>query len=180
METTKFEQLREKWIAQREKFQEWELGLIQHANHLKNELELALGVKGETWQDIESRNLTPYILFSNIDNKDTYMNMNIPHHSDCILPTGELVVGIQVTMDHSAKIFPKRKYNIPVAIKFINQEVEYSFWEIKGDQEVGNPTKWNKDLSEFIDQILKRLESSFTFDPKDGVMEKSSIGFIQN
>lgn len=39
---------------------------------------------------------------------------------------------------------------------------------------------WTKDENEMINRIIKLLDLQFSFDPRDGMPQKTGIGFIKN
>ena len=160
------------WKKQRDQYQAWQIALRKTAELLRKTIEELLQPPAETWLDTQKNKNYRYIDLVDISKKDK--PRGIPLSSESITPTGELVFGLGITLDHGVTTYPKSLFHIPVAIRFINKQPEYSLF----NTDTWASEKWEKDLDKFCQTILSEIVQYLSFDPFDGQKKTTSIGFI--
>jgi hypothetical protein len=171
----KFHEMREQWHRQREQYSKWEQTLIAHSVQLKNSFAEYLGIEGKTWKNIEAGNEPSYVYLTSLNSNDS-SELNYPSVEE-INEFGELALKLIVTLDNADNTYPKYKYGIPIALKMLDKEINYCFWDTTECSKEVN-SQWTNSLESILDEMVKRFMRHFSFDPMDGIPEKNGIGFI--
>ena len=170
----KYAELTELWKKQREKYKNWQIGLMQNAEKLRIKMEEYLQPPAEKWKEDDKPITHNYIALVDLSKEDRPISGNISRES--ITNEGELLFGLGITFDHGVNTYPKQLLHIPVAIRFFENNPEYSFF----DTETGGiekPIHWEKNIDQFCETMVSRIVAYLNFDPFNGPKGKSSIGF---
>lgn len=168
-------ELTELWKKQQERYQEWEVQLMRTAEKLRCKIEEILQPPQEGWKELDKPIRHRYIDLVDITKDDKPRGKVLSRES--FTSEGELVFGLRITLDHGVQTYPKNLFHVPVVIRFVENNPEYSFFDTENWQP-DQPERWEKNLDSFCQTIISHVAEYFGYNPFDGPKKKSSIGFI--
>jgi hypothetical protein len=169
-----YQSLTEKWKKQADQFFDWRKQLAQEAHGLRNDVASVLGgpEKWTTFHDHEERRYVEIIDLSVAERPPAGFVFK-----DAISDKGELIFGISFTFDRASNSYPKSQYYIALAVRFRDSVPEFCQWDSKANQPMAG-SSWERDKQKLIERLLAVLERHISFDPFQGIPERSGIGFI--
>jgi len=176
MPNTSYTSLVELWKQQEERFIQWRVSLKREAEAIRNTVALKIG-NSDSWESHDGKERRRYVEILDLSAPE---NPAVgPLTSEAISDGGELYFGLSFTLDHGAKTYPKSQYHVAIAVRFANSQPQYAFWDTKMSK-IEKDDMWLSDKEKFADEIIRRLENYFSFDPFVGSMQRASIGFVRS
>lgn len=175
MTNNTYEYLSGLWKHQGERFDEWRIALVREAHALRNLVASKIGGP-ERWESHDRREQRRYVEV--IDLSVAEKPVAAAFSKNAITDDGELYFGLSFTFDRGVNAYPKTLYHIAIAVRFNNNQPQFSFWDtqLKCSEPQGS---WLSDKEALTEQIVERLTRYLSFDPFSGVERLSSIGFVQ-
>jgi len=174
MPNTTYEDLAKLWKNQEECFSKWRMALTREVHQLRNEVVSKIS-SPDSWETHEEKETRHYIEILDLKNPDKPVPTK--YISDTTTDNGELYFGLGFTFDNGVNTYPKASYHVALAIRFINNKPEFSFWDVQM-KEIKGGSNWISDRQIFIDKVIQLMKNSFSFDPFDGPDRRLAIGFV--
>lgn len=169
----KYDDLSGLWKKQEDLYGEWRRKLFASVTALKNGIEENLELKQSFWINPQTKRETPYITIINFYPERESLGKRLDEES--ISPKGELIFGIGLTFDHDINSFPKETIYIPVASRFCNNEIQYSYYDFEKEMPL---QEWTSDISAFCQKQIQKLGEYLSHDPHSGFENKITMGFL--
>lgn len=173
------------WKKQSELVERWKKDLLENAEKLREHVEKALGAPTEKWEDPETHKKYRYVEVADMFVKEASKEeVSGEEASDeegqglsgkSMTANMELVFGISITLEKGLSSDHRSIYNLPVAIRFTDNELEYSLF----DPEKVEFIEWESDLDKFTELIFEKIEEYFRFNPYIGPRDDLEIGFLK-
>ena len=98
---------------------------------------------------------------------------------DAVTDDGAVYFGISIILDDAPHTYPKNGHYFSIAVRYSRGVIQYSFWDGETLEQFEGE-RWTDDGEGFAQEIVKRLLSTLSSDPKDGVRERGPIGFVHH
>lgn len=170
----KYSELNDLWKLQKEQYTLWLRSLNQQAAKLRNEVLGILQPASEEWTNPDNGHKRSYVELFDISDKPQPVS-GLGFTSESLTDVGELIFGIAITFDHGLQTFPKKTQYMPVSLRFINKEPQFSFFNMQTRK---SESKWEPDVKVFAKTLVDEAAKHLMFDPLDGPPNRSSIGFL--
>ena len=170
-----YEELSALWKKQDDLYSQWRQKLFASASLLRNDIEECLNLESQAWQNPETNQEIPYITIINFYPERDAIEKRL--NGESITENGELIFGIGITFERKANSFPKESIYIPVASRFNNNEIQYSYFDLEKECPA---QEWTTDIRAFSERQLRKLGEYLSHDPHNGFENKITMGFIGN
>jgi hypothetical protein len=171
--TMNYEAVTRLWKEQNTLFETWEKDLVKKADELRAHLERVLAPPAESWEDPEPGKKGRYIDIVDILEAQTQSAEGLSNKS--LTDNYELIVGLSITLENGSDSHPKSIYKLPVALRYIDEELEYTIFDIEKEEFL----EWENDIDHFTEAIFDQLENYFSFNPYVGPRDDLKIGFLK-
>jgi hypothetical protein len=176
MTSTTYQSLSEKWKLQENRFKEWRLALVSEAHKLRDELATAMG-SPEHWLSHDSRQKRRYVELVDLSTPEKSAPSLIFH--GVTNDKGELVFGISLTFDNGANTYPKSSYHLAIVVRYKAGASEFCRWDTDSNEPAVGAV-WKPDKDAMVAELIKIIDSYFSFDPFNGIPQRLGIGFISS
>jgi len=170
----KYRELNDLWKTFEERNRQWVHSLVTQAFSLQKTVFDRLEPHSEFWEDSQSKEKFRYVDLLDISGKSKPFNPGVAHES--ITEAGELFFGVSVTFEQGEKVWPKRKLNVPVAVRFKEGKAEFVFFD-EQEKTVESNSRWISDIEQFAQDLIDKTENYLNYDPYQGPQKRSAIGF---
>jgi hypothetical protein len=170
-----YEHLRQLCLNQIELYIKCQDDLIKGAYTLRNRIAELIKAP-EEWTDCLTSEKHRYIEIISLKTKT---NPDNPQDlCESINEKGILPVGLSIAMNHNINSYPKTLFHMPVAIRYMDNKLQFSLWNPELDEPEGK-LNWTSDLDGFLFELLSQIEKYFSHDPYSGFDKQPQFGFTK-
>ena len=165
------------WVKQKDRLAEWRDALHKQCVQLRDAFIARVEPPNEPWINPVSDERNSYVNLLYLHPETKRMKGHIPQ--EALTEKGELMFGLEITLDRDRNSFPKETCYLQLAVRFNASQAQFSFFKTESDG-AETPPGWVSDIPKFVELMLERLQSYVEFDPFAGARDKTGIGFLHN